>query len=368
MTHPKENIRVKLVARGSKKNMLEWTQCPENLPQWWIQCPNTLPQWGRCTFICDPFERDYDWLVAIDEIPHILPGKEENLACPQRNTILITSEPSSVTRYGKAFAAQFGHVLTSQEEWALPHPNAIRSQTGNTWLYGKSYDEVVQNGPAPKTGLISTVCSSKQQAYTMHARRYDFTQRLKAELPELDIFGRGIRYIENKFEALDPYKFHLAIENHIAQHHWTEKLADAFLGYTVPIYCGCPNVFDYFPEDSIVLIDINDFEGSLKIIRRILTTEGEYERRLDAVKEARRRVIEEYNLPAMLSRIIEHAESVTSAESEKKASIYTRRMMRMRHPAEFIRFAGWRTGNFLQNVSRRIRLPSKGPKTSGSHA
>lgn len=65
------------------------------------------------------------------------------------------------------------------------------------------------------------------------------------------------------------------------------KLADAFLGYTVPIYCGCPNVYDYFPEDSLIRIDIHDFEGSLTKIKEIVSRPGEYERRLDAVIEAR---------------------------------------------------------------------------------
>jgi len=181
----------------------------------------------------------------------------------------------------------------------------------------------------------------------MHARRYDFTQRLKAELPALEIFGHGVRFVEKKADALDSYKFHLAIENHIAKHHWTEKLADAFLGYTVPIYYGCPNVFDYFPEESVILIDINDFEGSLKTIRRILTTDGEYERRLDAVKEARRLIIEKYNLPAMLGRIIENSSESADAE---KGRIYSRRAMRVRNPAEFIRFAAWRIDNFIKNI------------------
>ena len=327
---------MKLVARGGTGGGGAWAK----------QCPGGLPQWGHCTFICDAFERDYDWLVATDDIPRVLRGKEK-LDCPPCNTVFVTSEPSSVTRYGKAFAAQFGTLLTSQEEWALPHKNAIRSQTGNIWFYGKSYDDVIaQEEPIQKSELISTVCSSKRHAHTMHARRYDFTQRLKAELPELEIFGHGVRYIEKKSEALDPYKFHLAIENHIAPHVWTEKLADAFLGYTVPIYCGCPNVFDYFPEDSVVQIDINDIEGSIKTVQRVLTTEGEYERRLAAVKEARRRVIEEYNLPAMLSRIVENAEP--TAQEKKRGVIYNRRMMRMRHPAEFGRFATWRIKNILK--------------------
>lgn len=342
MASANDKITVKFVTRSGK------------LPDFVFaaQCPGSRPGWGACEFISDRSCRNYDWLVVLDDIPRVQPGQVEQLACPRANTILVTTEPSSVTRYGRAFAAQFGRILTNQEEWALPHPRAIRSQTGNIWFYGKGFDEIARTPPSPKPELISTVCSSKRQAHTMHARRYDFTQRLKAELPELEIFGHGVRFIEKKHEALDPYKFHLAIENHRAPHVWTEKLADAFLGYTVPIYCGCPNVFDYFPEDSVIPIDIDDFPGALAAIRAAVSTPGEYERRLPAVIEARRRVMYEYNLPAMLARIIAEA---GPAANDRGGAIYSRRAMRVRHPADFIRFAWWRIGNFLQGLTRPLR-------------
>ncbi|MGK2906351.1 MAG: glycosyltransferase family 10 domain-containing protein [Desulfuromonadales bacterium] len=243
-------------------------------------------------------------------------------------------------------------MLTFQEEQALPHVNATRTQTGNIWFYEKSFDELSRQHNIPKKKIISTVCSSKRQVHTMHGLRYDFTQKLKAEVPDLEIFGHGVRYVKKKSEALDPFKFHLVVENHIALHQWTEKLADAFLAYTVPIYCGCPNVFDYFPEDSVILIDINDFEGSLQTVLRVLTTEGEYERRLSAVKEARRLVMYEYNLPAMLNRIISEAEP---AESVEAGTIYCRQAMRVKHPADLIRFASWRIGNFLKTLASYLK-------------
>ena len=336
------NIRVKLVTRSGRGTDSVLAK----------QCPGGLPRWGRCEFISELDCRDYDWFVVIDDIPRVQPGKMEPLACPRANTILVTSEPSSVARYGRAFAAQFAKVLTFQEEKALPHANATRTQTGNIWFYGKSFDELEKLETIEKTQMISTVCSSKRQAHTMHALRYDFTQKLKAKVPDLEIFGHGVRYIEKKSEALDPFKFHLVVENHIALHQWTEKLADAFLAYTVPIYCGCPNVFDYFPEDSVIPIDINDFEGSLKTVRLVLQTEGEYERRLSAVKEARRLIMYEYNLPAMLNRIITEAEP---AESLEAGTIYCRQAMRVKHPADFVRFAAWRIGNFLQKCSSLLK-------------
>lgn len=327
---PNKEIIVKLASRAGRK---------EGGTDLSGQCPDNEPRWGRCRFVCDLFAERYDWLVLMDDFSPLLPGRSELLRCPPANTLLLTSEPASVTHYGKAFSAQFAYVLTNQDAHALPHPNAIRTQTGNAWYYGKPYATLIQENPPAKTRLLSTLCSAKRQKHTMHARRYEFTQELKARLPQLEIFGRGVRYIEKKYEALDDYKFHLVVENHIGRDVWTEKLADAFLGYAVPIYCGCPNINDYFPEDSLLQIDVHDFEGSLRAIHKLVSTPGEYERRLVAVIEARRRVTEEYNLPAMLSRIIESAPP--APPSPRSTRLRGRKIIRRRNPFEFVQHLRW---------------------------
>jgi len=335
----KDNIRVKLVHRSSIAN---------GDSAYRLQTPGNSAEWGNCTFIFDPLEEDYDWYVAIDDVPKMMPGYMEMLSCPKENTILVTTEPSSITRYGRAFAKQFHYLITNQDEKVLPHPNGIRSQTGNYWFYGKEYDEIISISELKKTKKISTICSDKREGHTMHRLRYDFTKIMEDRIPELERFGRGFRWIETKAEALDDYEFHVAIENHIAPHVWTEKLADAFLGYTVPIYYGCPNVFDYFPKESLIQIDIHNIEASIKKIKEVIATEGEYQRRLDAVKEARRRVIEEYNLLAMINKIVENA--TEAKEKSKQKKIYNRRIMRLRYLPDFFRFAGWKIENFIKNL------------------
>jgi len=335
----KKNIKVKLVSRGSLAN--EESDFKK-------QSPKNEAKWGSCAFTFNPLEKEYDWLVIIDDIPRIIPYRVEQVSCPKVNTILVTTEPSSITRYGRGFAKQFHYLITNQDEKALPHPNAIRSQTGNVWYYGKDYDSIMRVSHPTKTKKISTVCSNKQQGHTMHKLRYEFTKIMEERIPELERFGKGFKWIETKAEALDDYEFHVAIENHFAPDVWTEKLADAFLGFTVPIYFGCPNVYDYFPKDSLIQIDIRDVEGSIAKIKEIISTEGEYERRLEAVKEARRRVIEEYNLLAMINNIVEKSTQETSAVVDYK--IYNRKIMRVRYLPDLIRFIYWRIKNFIKGL------------------
>jgi hypothetical protein len=295
-------IVVKFVARGNsiKADPLRWLR----------QFPNRNPVWSRCRFSFDPDLDKYDWLVAYDDLPT---GKSENLACPRQNTLLITSEPSSVKIYGSSFLRQFGTVLTSQEPWVIDHPNAIFSQAGLRWYYGigkytvRDHDALSTMAQPDKSQDISTVCSAKQQAHTLHRKRYQFVKWLRERMPEMDVYGHGVCDIDDKADAVDPYKCHIAIENHVCQHHWTEKLADCYLGWSLPIYHGCPNTSDYFPVESFISIDIDKPEEALKKIKKALTA-GEYERRLPSIREARRRILEEYNLFAVISRIIEQSE------------------------------------------------------------
>jgi Glycosyltransferase family 10 (fucosyltransferase) C-term len=283
-----------------------WTHDPQ---QWLRQFPHNTPVWGDCRFIFDPSERNYDWLVVYNDLPP--DHQEEQLACDQNHTLLVTTEPSSIKFYGHGFVSQFGHVLTSQSAKALTHDSRIYSQPALQWFYGcghaqhqyRSYDQMASNPPLRKTKVFSTVCSNKQQRHTLHNKRFQFTQALKEKIPGLEIFGHGVRDMADKAEALDDYRYHLAIENFIGLHHWTEKLADVFLGAAVPFYHGCPNAIDYFPDESFIPIDINDLEGSYEIIS-LAIKDNEYEKRLPFILEARRRVLDEYNLFAVLSREI----------------------------------------------------------------
>jgi hypothetical protein len=295
--------------------------------------PNREPVWGNCHFLFDRDCREYDWLVVYDDLPRDSPA--EPLACPRANTLLITGEPSSITHYGKRFLAQFGHVLTGQEPWALAHPGVIRRQPGLLWYYGGSdhrgtYDSLIHAPPPEKTKTISTVCSTKAMRHTLHSQRLAFTKRLMKDLPELDVFGYGMGHLDNKADAIDPYRYHLVIENHSCLHHWTEKLADAFLGYSLPIYFGCTNLDEYFPPESHVWIDLRNYEASLARISS-LTAAGEYERRLPAIIEARRRVLSEHGTFPQLARLIEkrHSSGAAAVSSE---TIHSRRRTRLRNP------------------------------------
>jgi len=62
----------------------------------------------------------------------------------------------------------------------------------------------------------------------------------------------------------------------------------------MPIYCGCPNILEYFPEDSLYVIDIekeNVMDDVREILKKPIT-----DKHVAAMKKARNLILEKYNL------------------------------------------------------------------------
>lgn len=142
------------------------------------------------------------------------------------------------------------------------------------------------------------------------------------------MFSHGVSPINVKAEALDPFKYHVTIENYIGEHPWTEKLSDAFLGMTLPFYYGATNAGDCFSADSFITIDPNNHEKSLAVIKDALET-NQYEKRQGTIKELRRLVMEEYNIFAVVARHVTRLHSLTG-KGDIKPILYSRHDLRRR--------------------------------------
>ncbi len=329
-----QNLRIKFSGRIR----------PEQNPAYWQALfPGQVPVLEDCEFTFDPETKDYDWLVVYEDLMYPQGSSRstriETLACHRDNTLLITQEPSAIKIYGPNFLSQYGHVLSAQPSDVVAHKNHILQVSPIRWFYGRPLEEqdhnyvtfdTLNDMPIPiKKGLISTVCSDKQMSKTLKAR-YDFTAFLNEKLGnQFDWFGRGIRPVNDKAEAMDGYQYHVAIENHIFPHYWTEKIADSFLAYCLPFYYGPDNISDYFEPESYVPIDIFDTERSLETIKKALADKL-YETRLPAVKHARHKVLTDYNLMTIAARIVKERHEVKTPS--KQAMIMGRHAFRKSHP------------------------------------
>jgi len=261
---------------------------------------------GDCLFVRDPACREYDWAVVYDEMPWeagSIRRQCEELACPPEQTILVTCEPPTIKIYPQTYTSQFGYVLTTQQPRFLKHPNYCLGRGSLMWMADYPYEEVLSMPEYPKTRLFSTVCSSKRQKHTLHHARFELTRYLAANLPEMDWYGHGVRKIARKYEALSPYRYHLAVENYIADGHWTDKISDPLLGLCLTFYAGDPKLGEVLPPESFIPVPLCDHEAALHIVQEAIRN-NEYEKRLPAIQQARRLIVEKYNLYRQIEAVV----------------------------------------------------------------
>ena len=165
--------------------------------------------------------------------------------------------------------------------------------------------------------------------HTKHAARYELAETLSAAIPEIEWFGHGVRPFERKYEVLEPYKYHITLENHIGERHWSEKLADAFLAECLPFYAGDPMADEIFPRESFIPIPIDDPVAAAEIIKKAIAN-GEYEKRRGAILEAKRLVLDKYNFWAQVIELIESEsnQSIAVADVSKALFIYEKKALR----------------------------------------
>lgn len=112
--------------------------------------------------------------------------------------------------------------------------------------------------------------------------RKEFCEKLMREYAHVDCPGRVLHNLDapeladrfdpanwnqSKRRFLVKYKFNIAFENSNAPGYITEKLTDAYLGNTVPIYWGSDGDTGFFPKESMICA--HDYPTPEALIARI---------------------------------------------------------------------------------------------------
>jgi hypothetical protein len=272
---------------------------------------------GDAVFYSDPSKfDDYDWLFIGDK-----PKTDFFTSVPWERRILFIQEPPDIRKYEKKYIDQFGIVVS---------PYKISGYDGRTiinnpclgWFAGlgvggagkmnqifKKLSDVKGFEPIKKNRSISIISSHKKMCGG-HKKRVAFMETLKSTFRDaIDYFGRDFSPIDDKLDAIAPYKYHIAIENSSVANYWTEKLTDAWIGWSLPIYYGDPTILEQIPDPKgIEIIDIDDTQKALSQIERILRADP-YDSRLSAIKKCRVWAINESNPYERACRIIETADA-----------------------------------------------------------
>jgi hypothetical protein len=282
-------------------------------PEWPLerQTPGEKGRWGNCQFIINQEIEECDYWVVYEDVK-----SPEKVRCASQNTLLVTGEPPSVKTYSEQYLDLFGTILTCHRN--LHHKDVINRQQALPWMVGgkfiketkswkedftKNYDELIQTDIFNKDRLASVILSRKTGT-PGHRKRVKFLKYLKKELRgDLDIFGVGYNEIEDKWDGISPCKYYFAIENSCYPDYWTEKLSDCFLAGAYPLYYGCPNIFDYFPQNCLKVIDINNPKKAISDITSAIN-QNAYENNVGHIQHARNLILNEYNLFPTLEKII----------------------------------------------------------------
>lgn len=279
-------------------------------------------------FTCDPACRDYDWLVCFDDL-----SEPETLACPRERTILATWEPINIKVYSRPFVLQFGHYLTNRPPDAERHPHYHLGRGYFPWFVLRTLKDLASDIDTPRADTVTAICSKKNMRHTAHHHRFALLSHLMDRLPGMTWYGFGFNRMEDKFGTLRACKYHMAVENHIAPYHWSEKLPDAILCECLPFYAGDPRLDEVLPAESFIRVPIDDPAGAERIIREAIARD-EWTKRLPAIREAKRRLLSRYNFWAQVREVIESAEgqAVAPFDPARPVRLLPRRALRLRHP------------------------------------
>src|SRR5262245_10452561 len=190
------------------------------------QLPNDSANWNGVQFTLDAATA-CDYLVAFNRIPYDL-----DIICPPEHIWCITQEPPAPEyEWLQANFVAFHRVFTQFEN--LIGERYVHSHGALPWWIGKSYTELKDLRPPAKNRNLTWI-TSNTIAHQGHERRLAFLHYIQPRI-SFDLWGRGFRPLSDKWEGLAPYRYALAIENHTSRYYWTEKLADCFLTWTMPI-------------------------------------------------------------------------------------------------------------------------------------
>ena len=168
---------------------------------------------------------------------------------------------------------RFFRVFSYDQGLLARLPNGVFLPFGSTWVPGW------QDLDIQKTEDLSLIASAKRD-HPGHKLRHQVVEYLQREGVPAKVLGRGYEPFEAKSDGLAPFRYSVVIENVQESNYFTEKLIDAILCETVPIYWGCSNIEEYFePEAMIICKDRADLEAAIRSV-----SAEDYERRLPALR------------------------------------------------------------------------------------
>lgn len=249
------------------------------------QTPNFSMQWKDFTFTEEDVD-ECDYLVILD-----YPKDDFSIKVNPNNVLNICLEPPNEVSKYRQYANKRAKIIYNQLDIKK---NNVLSHGALPWHIDKDYDFLINLNveDIEKENKIVWITSNQRNSKG-HQIRMNFLDGIKS-LPFVDLYGRGINPIKDKWEVLHRSKYAIAYENFQNDYYWTEKIIDCFLSYTMPIYFGCNLIENYFPKNSFIQMDPND--KHIHLFLKEIIHSNKWEQNIEDIKTARNLVLDEYQL------------------------------------------------------------------------
>lgn len=234
---------------------------------------NLLQSWNDLYKLCKSTGIELYTLDQVD--PHIVdlviymdrPRVEPDV--PGASKVLILYEPPLILpeNWDEAYHDQFSRVLTWDDRLTIKKKYEKHNFTVD-WKERLPCE--CSRGDFFTNKLAVMIQTAKNIPGSLYEKRIELIQWFKDNaIFDFDLYGRGwdIRHVpfykgttSNKLATYGKYRFAITFENtDTAVGYISEKILDAFMAGTVPVYWGAPNIHNHIPPECY--IDMREFKS-----------------------------------------------------------------------------------------------------------
>lgn len=183
------------------------------------------------------------------------------------------------------------------------------------WHINKTKDELLESDYSDlktKGDVVSSVISGKaftdghklRKVFALHAQNFMDWDAYGNYGSHNHAWNRYLGAPQYKDDALIPYKYSFACENSFINGYITEKLVDCIMSETLCFYCGAPNVSKFIDPEAYIQLDLRKEEGrdsedswdtAIETMKDTIAN-GEWEKRLPAIKKAKHKILTEVSM------------------------------------------------------------------------
>lgn len=237
-------------------------------------------------------QQDTNYALLFQDFTRITPKiiKKHPLV---KKFLFVYESPIKIPANQNKDNAQYFEKIFTWDTSVINNPSIDSGQTKKYFQlsYTRKFPETLTADPKIKNKLLTGFFGYKLQTHPLelYSERIEAIRYFEQHHPkDFDLYGYGWEehyfqdslfhlnrisflkkffkpnfpsykgFVKNKADVYKYSKFAICYENAVYPNYITEKILDCFLGGTVPIYIGAPNITNFIPKETF--IDKRDFK------------------------------------------------------------------------------------------------------------